>query len=66
MLLLTILINFKFFLSATSGSISIVPFATVISAPAGITSVSFSFLFSITIGIFKKLLTTAQNKNKKH
>ena len=41
-------------LSAISGSISILTFATVIGAPVGIASASFSFAFSITTGIFKK------------
>ena len=40
-------------LSATSGSISIASFATVIGAPIGIASASFSFAFLITTGIKK-------------
>ena len=40
-------------LSATSGSISIASFATVIGAPAVIASASFSFTFSITTEIVK-------------
>ena len=53
-------------LSATSGSISIAWFATVIGGPVGIASASFSFAFLITTGIVKKLLTTTQNKKGKH
>ena len=53
-------------LSATSGSISIASFATVIGAPVGITSASFSLAFSICTGIVKKLLKTTRNKKKKH
>ena len=53
-------------LSGTSDSISIVSFATVIGAPVGITSASFSLAFSISTGIVKKLLKATQNKKKKH
>ena len=48
-------------LSATSGSVSIVSFATVIEAPVGIASLSFSLAFSISKGIVKKLLKAIQN-----
>ena len=40
-------------LSATSGSISIASFATVIGAPVGIASTSFSLAFPISTGIVK-------------
>ena len=40
-------------LSAISGSISIASFATVIEAPIGIASASFSFAFSMSTGIVK-------------
>ena len=53
-------------LSATTVSIFIASFATIIGAPVGIASVSFSFKFSISTGIVKKLLTTTRNKKKKH
>ena len=53
-------------LSVITGSISITSFATVIGAPVGITSASFSLAFSICIGIVKKLLKTTRNKKKKH
>ena len=51
-------------LSATSGSISIVSFATVIGTPVGIASASFSLAFSLSIGLVKKLLKTTRNKKK--
>ena len=51
-------------LSVTTGSISIASFATVIGAPVGIVSASFSLAFSISTGTVKKLLKT--NKKKKH
>ena len=40
-------------LSVITGSISIASFATVIGAPVGITSASFSLAFSICTGIVK-------------
>ena len=49
-----------------TGSIYIASFATVIGAPVGIASASFSFAFSISTGIVKKLLKTTRNKKKKH
>ena len=47
-------------LSVTTGSISIASFTTVIGAPVGITSASFSLAFSICTGIVKK--TVKNNK----
>ena len=40
-------------LSVTTGSISIASFATVIGAPVGIVSASFSLVFSISTGMIK-------------
>ena len=40
-------------LSVTTRSISIAPFVTVIGAPVGIVSASFSLVFSIFTGIVK-------------
>ena len=57
--------KFLIFLSATSGSISITLFATVIGAPVGIESASFSLAFLISAGIVKKLLKAMRNKKKK-
>ena len=54
------------FLSVTTVSISTASFATVIGAPIGIISVSFSLSFLISTGIIKKLLKTTRNKKKKH
>ena len=53
-------------LSVTAGIISISSFTTVIGAPVGIASASFSLAFSISTGIIKKLLKTTTNKKKKH
>ena len=51
-------------LSIATGSISIASFATVIRAPVGIISASFSYTFSISTRIVKKLLKTTRNKKK--
>ena len=53
-------------LCITTGSISIASFATVIGAPVGIVSASFSLAFLICTGIKKKLLKITRNKKKKH
>ena len=53
-------------LSVTTGRISIASFATVIEAPVGIASASFSLAFLICTGIVKKLLKTTRSKKKKH
>ena len=53
-------------LSETSGSISIVSFATVIGTPVGIASASLSLTFSLFTGTVKKLLKANRNKKKKH
>ena len=42
-------------LSATSGGVSIISFLSVIGVPAGIASASFTLIFSLPIGIVKKL-----------
>ena len=51
-------------LSVTTGSISIVSFATVIGAPVGIVSASFSLAFSISPWLIKNLLRTSRSKRK--
>ena len=43
-------------LSTTNGGISILSFTSVIGAPVGIASASFSLVFSLTTGLRKKLL----------
>ena len=40
-------------LSATSGGVSIISFTSVIGAPVGIASASFTLIFSLTTGIVK-------------
>ena len=51
-------------LTATSSSIYIASFATVIGVPVGIASASFSLVFSMSADIVKNLLKTTQNKSK--
>ena len=58
--------KFLIVLSATSGSIAIPSFATVIGTPVGIASASLSVTFSLSTGLVKKLLKTTRNKKKKH
>ena len=53
-------------LSATSGGVCIISSASVVGAPVGIASASFTLIFSLTTGIIKKLLSITRNKKKKH
>ena len=53
-------------MSVTTGSISVTSFATVIGAPAGIVSATFSLAFSISTWLIKNLLRTTRSKKKKH
>ena len=52
-------------LLATSGSIYIASFATVIGTPVGIASAKISLTFSLCAELVKKLLKTTRNKKKK-
>ena len=53
-------------LFAARGGISIISFTSVIGNLVGIASASFSLVFSLAIGIIKKLLKITKNKKKKH
>ena len=53
-------------LSATSDGVSIISFTSIVGAPAGIASASFTLFFSLTTEIIKKLLSITRNKKKKH
>ena len=53
-------------LSATSGSISIVTFATVIGTSIGIASASLSIAFLLSSGLVRKLLEITRNSKWKH
>ena len=52
-------------LNATTGGVSIISNATVVGAPVGIASATFTIVFSLATGIVKKLLNIT-NKKKKH
>ena len=53
-------------LSATTGGVSICSFTSVVGAPVGIASASFTLIFSLTTRIVKKLLSITRNKKKNH
>ena len=53
-------------LNATSGGVTIISFTSIIGAPVGIASASFTLIFSLTTGIVKKLLNITRKKKKKH
>ena len=53
-------------LSAASSGVCITSCASVIGAPVGIASASFTLIFSLITGIIKKLLSITRNKKKKH
>ena len=52
-------------LSATSSVVCIISSASVVGAPFEKVSASFTFTFSLTTGIIKKLLSMTGNKKKK-
>ena len=52
-------------LSATRSGVSISWFTSVLGAPVGIASASLTLMFSLTIGIVKKLLNITRSKKKK-
>ena len=53
-------------LNAAIDGISIIWFTSIIGASVRIASASFTLIFSITTGIFKKLLGATIKKKKKH
>ena len=53
-------------LSATSSEVCIIASASVVGAPIGTASASFTLIFSLTTRIIKKLLSITTNKKKKH
>ena len=53
-------------LSKTFGGRSSIYITSVIGVPAGLTSASFTLVFSLAIGIIKKMLKVTRKKKKKH
>ena len=53
-------------LSTASSGVSTILFMSVVGAPVGIASASFTWIFSVTTGIIKTLLSITWNKKKKH
>ena len=53
-------------LNATNRGVSICLFTSVVGAPVGIASASFTLIFSLATEIGKKLLSITRNKKKKH
>ena len=49
-------------LSATTVGVSIISFKSVIEAPVGIASASFTLIFSLTTGIVKKIIEYNEKK----
>ena len=54
--------DYQIVLSATTGGVSIILFTSVVRAPVGIASASFTLFFSLTTGITKNLQSIARNK----
>ena len=53
-------------LSATSSGVCTILSESVVGAPVGIASASFTSIFSLATAIVKKLLSITRNKKKKH
>ena len=53
-------------LSATTGEVSIISFTSIVDAPVGIASASFTLISSLATEIIKKLLNITRNRKKKH
>ena len=51
-------------LSSTTGGVSICSFTSIVGAPVGIASASFTLIFPLTTGISKKLLNITRKKRK--
>ena len=53
-------------LSASSGTLSIASYASVVGIPAGVTGASLTLVFTIDTGISKSLLKLTKKRKKKH
>ena len=58
--------SISFALSETSGGVCIISSASVAGAPVKIAGARFTFIFSLTTGMIKQLLSITRKKNKKH
>ena len=52
-------------LSSTSGGVCIISSLSVVGGPVGIAGTSFTLIFSLTTGIYKKLLKITKKKKRK-
>ena len=52
-------------LSATIGGVTIISFTTIVDAPVGIESASFTLICSLSTGIIKKFLNITRKKKEK-
>ena len=53
-------------LSASFGILSIASHATIVGIPVGIAGASLTLIFTVTIGVVKKLLNITRKKKEKH
>ena len=53
-------------LSASFSALSIVSHATVVGIPVGIAGVSLTLIFTVTIGVLRKILNITRKKKKNH
>ena len=53
-------------LSASFGTLSIAPHATIVGIPVGIAEASLTLIFTVTAGVVKKFLNITKKKKKKH
>ena len=53
-------------LSASFGTLSIMPHATIVGIPVGIAGASLTLIFTLTTGVVKNLLNITRKKKKKH
>ena len=52
-------------LSASFGTLSIVPHATIVGIPVGIAGASLTLIFTVTTAVVKKLLNITRKRKKK-
>ena len=53
-------------LSASFGTLSIVSHAAIVGIPVGVAGASLTVIFTVTIGVVKKILNIKRKKKKKH